>query len=162
MHYKPRLHIVLFEPEIHYNAGAVGRTCVAVGAKLWFVRPLGFRLDDYHLRRAGLDYWQHLEWEVVDNWQALLEMLPNTGRWMFSKRAKRPYCEAQFQEGDVLVFGNESQGLPQSMIDAAMYRALRIPVREPVRSLNLSNCVAILCYEALRQWQITPADQSTR
>ena len=162
MHYTPRLHIVLYEPEIPHNAGSVGRTCVAVGAKLWLVRPLGFYLDDHHLRRAGLDYWQHLEWEVVDNWQALLDKLPEAGRWLFSKRAKRPYSDVQFQEGDVLVFGNESQGLPQSMIDVAMDHALRIPVREQVRSLNLSNCVAILCYEALRQWQIAPENECTR
>jgi tRNA (cytidine/uridine-2'-O-)-methyltransferase len=116
MHYNPRLHIVLFEPEIPHNAGSVGRTCVAVGAKLWLVRPFGFRLDDHHLKRAGLDYWQHLEWEAVDNWSALLEKLPPTRRWLFSKRAKHPYYETQFQEGDVLVFGNESQGLPEAML----------------------------------------------
>jgi tRNA (cytidine/uridine-2'-O-)-methyltransferase len=161
MHYNPRLHIVLFEPEIPHNAGSVGRTCVAVGAKLWLVRPFGFRLDDHHLKRAGLDYWQHLEWEAVDNWSALLEKLPPTRRWLFSKRAKHPYYETQFQEGDVLVFGNESQGLPEAMLEAAGHQALRIPIREQVRSLNLSNSVAILCYEALRQWQIEPAHQIT-
>src|SRR3954469_23020374 len=74
--YDPRLHIVLHQPEIPYNTGSVGRTCVAVGAKLWLVRPLGFRVDDYYLRRAGLDYWEHLEWQVVEDWQDLLSKLP--------------------------------------------------------------------------------------
>src|SRR5262245_35541905 len=83
--YEPRLHIVLHQPEIPYNTGSVGRTCVAVGAKLWLVRPLGFRVDDYYLRRAGLDYWEHLEWQVVDNWADLLSALPSSRRWLFTK-----------------------------------------------------------------------------
>ena len=89
------LHIVLFEPEIHYNAGNVGRTCVALQAKLWMVRPLGFRLDDRHLHRAGLDYWEHLQWEVVDDWPALLQRLPNTRPWFFTKTATQIYSDAQ-------------------------------------------------------------------
>ena len=84
--YEPQLHVVLHEPEIPHNAGSVGRTCVAIGAKLWLVRPLGFRVDDYHLRRAGLDYWQHLEWEVVDDWQHLCKNLDSARYWYFSKR----------------------------------------------------------------------------
>src|SRR6202790_5797603 len=82
--YEPRLHIVLHQPEIPYNTGSVGRTCVAAGAKLWLFRPLGFRVDDYYLRRAGLDYWPHLEWEVVDDWQHLLVRLPQQPTWFFS------------------------------------------------------------------------------
>jgi len=151
--YEPRLHIVLVQPEIPYNAGSVGRTCVATGAKLWLVRPLGFRTDDYHLRRAGLDYWEHLEWEVVDDWPGLLARLPQCQPWYFSKTADRCYLDARFELGDMLVFGSESQGLPPSMLDAATDRALRIPIRPAVRSLNLSNAVAVVTYEALRQWQ---------
>src|ERR1051325_1253498 len=83
--YSPLLHVVLHQPEIPYNTGSVGRTCVAAGAKLWLVRPLGFRLDDYYLRRAGLDYWEHLEWEVVDDWAALAARLPLDRAWYFSK-----------------------------------------------------------------------------
>lgn len=162
MPYQPQLHVVLLEPEIPHNTGSVGRTCVAVGAKLWLIRPLGFRLDDYYLRRAGLDYWQHLEWEVVDDWQALLEKLPAARRWLFSTRAERPYQQAAFQQGDVLVFGNESQGLPQSMLDAAGPFGLQIPIRPEVRSLNLSNSVAIVCYEALRQWLPAPTPEIVR
>ncbi len=150
--YTPRLHVVLHRPEIPYNTGSVGRTCVAVGAKLWLVRPLGFRVDDYHLRRAGLDYWQHLEWEVVDDWPTLLAQLPTERHWYFTKKATRSYAAAVLQVGDILVFGNESQGLPEELLTASADRSLRIPTRQEVRSLNLSNAVAVAAYEALRQW----------
>ena len=151
--YQPRLHIVLYQPEIPYNTGSVGRTCVAVGAKLWLVRPLGFRVDDYHLRRAGMDYWQHLEWQAVDDWAALCEHLPTERHWYFSKKATRSYAEPQFDEGDVFVFGRESLGLPDEILANNQDRCLRLPTRPQVRSLNLSNTVAVACYEALRQWE---------
>ncbi len=150
------MHIVLYHPEIPYNTGSVGRTCVALGAKLWLVRPLGFRVDAHHLRRAGLDYWQHLEWEVVDDWPALLERLPAERHWRLTKKSSREYTTAQFVEGDVLVFGSESQGLPDAILAQQPERNLRIPTREEVRSLNLSNSVAIVAYEALRQWDASP------
>jgi tRNA (cytidine/uridine-2'-O-)-methyltransferase len=157
MKYEPLLHVVLHQPEIPYNTGSVGRTCVAVGAKLWLVRPLGFRIDDYYLRRAGLDYWEHLEWEVVDDWAALVARLtveaPRREPWLFTKKATRSYTDVKFERGDVLVFGSESQGLPASLLESNSERALRIPIRPQVRSLNLSNSVAIAAYEALRQWQ---------
>ena len=150
--YNPLLHIVLHQPEIPHNTGSVGRTCVAAGAKLWLVRPLGFRVDDYYLRRAGLDYWQHLEWEVVDDWAELLQRLPGCRPYLFSKAAARAYTDVAYAVGDVLVFGSESQGLPASLIAQHAERALRVPIREQVRSLNLSNTVAIAAYEALRQF----------
>jgi tRNA (cytidine/uridine-2'-O-)-methyltransferase len=157
MKYQPLLNIVLHQPEIPYNTGSVGRTCVAVGAKLWLVRPLGFRIDDYYLRRAGLDYWEHLEWEIVDDWPSLMARLaqevPGKEPWLFSKTATQNYTGVKFVQGDILVFGSESYGLPRSLLDANFQRALRIPIREQVRSLNLSNSVAIVAYEALRQWQ---------
>jgi tRNA (cytidine/uridine-2'-O-)-methyltransferase len=150
--YEPALHIVLYEPEIPYNAGSVGRTCVAVGAKLWLVRPLGFRMDDYYLRRAGLDYWERLVWEAVDDWHALLAALPASRPWLFTKKAERSYWSADYEREDVLVFGSESAGLPESLLAAHPGRQLRIPMRADVRSLNVSNSVAVAAYEALRQW----------
>jgi tRNA (cytidine/uridine-2'-O-)-methyltransferase len=159
MKYEPLLHIVLYQPEIPHNTGSVGRTCVAIGAKLWLVRPLGFRIDDYYLRRAGLDYWEHVEWEIADDWQTLIERLQqSTGRWqpwLFTKTAQRPYTSVEFQREDILVFGSESGGLPPSLLEANRDRALRIPIRPQVRSLNLSNSVAIAAYEVLRQWGST-------
>jgi tRNA (cytidine/uridine-2'-O-)-methyltransferase len=153
MKYAPLLHVVLYQPEIPYNTGSVGRTCVAAGAKLWLVRPLGFRIDDYYLRRAGLDYWEHLEWEAVDDWPALLARLEGRAFWYFTKKAKRSYIAARFAEGDVFVFGSESQGLPEPLLDAHRDRQLRIPLRPQARSLNLSNAVAVATFEALRQWE---------
>lgn len=147
----PALHIVLYQPEIPQNAGNIGRTCVALGAKLWLVRPLGFRMDERHLRRAGLDYWQHLDWEVVDDWAALRQRLPEREPWLFTKTAERLYTTAAFRTGDVLVFGSETQGLPLSLLEAADDRTLRIPMREAARSLNLACAVAVAAYEARRQ-----------
>lgn len=150
--YEPLLHIVLHQPEIPYNTGSVGRTCVASAAKLWLVRPLGFRVDDYYLRRAGLDYWEHLEWEVVDDWAALVERLPPREPYLFTKWAARGYASVAYQPGDVLVFGSESQGLPPALVEQHAQRALRIPLRAEARSLNLSNAVAVAVFEARRQW----------
>lgn len=150
--YDPLLHIVLHQPEIPYNTGSVGRTCVAVGAKLWLVRPLGFRVDDYYLRRAGLDYWEHLAWQVVDHWDELQTSLLGRRFWLFTKKAELPYTEIAFEKGDVLVFGSESAGLPDTILAAHTNAQLRIPTRTDVRSLNLSNAVAVASYEALRQW----------
>jgi tRNA (cytidine/uridine-2'-O-)-methyltransferase len=150
--YDPVLHVVLYHPEIPHNAGAVGRTCVALGAKLWMVRPMGFRIDDRQLRRAGLDYWSHLLWEVVDDWEALVLRLPDRQPWFFSKKAPLIYSQARFRVGDVLVFGNESQGLPSWMLDSNAARCLRIPIRPQTRSLNLSVSVGIIAFEAHRQW----------
>jgi tRNA (cytidine/uridine-2'-O-)-methyltransferase len=153
-HYDPLLHIVLHQPEIPHNTGSVGRTCVAVGAKLWLVRPLGFRVDDYYLRRSGLDYWERLEWEVVDDWDALLKQLPAAREsYLFTKSARNNYLDVSYPKGVVLVFGSESRGLPPSLLEEHAERTLRIPIRDAVRSLNLSNAVAITAYEALRQWR---------
>lgn len=155
MRYEPRLHIVLHEPEIPPNAGNVGRTSVAIAAKMWLVRPLGFQLDDYYLRRAGLDYWEELEWEVADSWAHLLERLAASGAgglWLFSARASRSYLDVAYQPGDVLVFGRESRGLPSEITAAHPERLVTIPSRPQVRSLNVANCAAIAAYEAVRQW----------
>ena len=151
--YEPLLHVVLYQPEIPYNTGSVGRTCVAVGAKLWLVRPLGFRVDDYYLRRAGLDYWEHLVWQVVDDWDELASRTRRPPLWLFTKKAERSYLDVAYEPGDVLVFGSESAGLPDALLADHADAQLRIPTRSDVRSLNLSNAVAVAAYEALRQWQ---------
>ncbi len=147
----PTFHIVLHAPEIPPNTGNVARTCVATGAKLWLVKPLGFVIDDAHLRRAGCDYWEHLDWEVVDDWAALTQRLPMERLWLFTKRATALHHEVRFQSGDVLVFGSESSGLPEAILQAHADQWVRLPSRPEVRSLNLSNAVAVAVYEGLRQ-----------
>jgi tRNA (cytidine/uridine-2'-O-)-methyltransferase len=146
-----RFHVILVEPEIAGNVGAIGRTCVAVGAMLWLVRPLGFLMTDRHIRRAGLDYWPHLDWRVVDHLDEVAEALGRDRLWLFSTRGTTSYTEARFALGDALVFGPESRGLPTSWLEARPDRALRIPIRPEARSLNLSNSAAVALFEAVRQ-----------
>ena len=148
----PLVHVVLYQPDIPQNAGNIGRTCVAVGAKLWLVRPLGFRLDDRYLRRAGMDYWQHLDWEAVESWDELQQRLPDSRVWCLTKSATRLVWEAVFQPGDVLLFGSETRGLPQSILDENPARNLKLPMRSEVRSLNLASTVNTVVYEAVRQF----------
>ena len=145
------LHVVLYQPEIPQNTGNIGRTCVALGARLWLVEPLGFRLDEPRIRRAGLDYWQHLDWRQVADWATLRRELPSPRLWMFTKHAERDYTEADFADGDALVFGSESRGLPPSLHQSHRGERLRIPMDGPVRSLNLATAVGIVAYEAHRQ-----------
>lgn len=149
----PTLHVVLHQPDIPQNTGNIGRTCVAAGAKLWLVRPLGFRLDERHLRRAGMDYWQHVEWEAVENWRDLKERLAGRNFWYLTKTARRLVWDAEFCPGDVLVFGSETRGLPASILAEQSERNLKFPMREPIRSLNLASTVTAVVYEALRQFQ---------
>jgi tRNA (cytidine/uridine-2'-O-)-methyltransferase len=146
-----KLHVVLFQPEIAANTGAIGRTCVAVGAMLWLVRPLGFHIDDRYLRRAALDYWDDLEYKIVDALDEVAAALGRDRLWSFSTRAARPYTEARYRPGDALIFGPESRGLPLSWLDERPDRAVRIPIRPEARSLNLANAVAIGLFEAARQ-----------
>lgn len=152
------LHIVLFQPEIPPNTGNVGRTCVAVGAKLWLVRPLGFRIDEKSRRRAGLDYWQHLDWQAVDDWPTLLELLPSERIWFLSKHGTKPYTDVAFQPGDAFVFGSETDGLPKTLLEQYSARVLRIPMQREARCLNLASSVAVVAYEARRQLSIAGSD----
>ena len=147
----PPFHVVLLNPEIASNAGAIGRTCVAVGASLWLVRPLGFLLDDRRVRRAGLDYWEHLDLRLVDRLDEAVDALGPGRCWYFSTKAERLYTEAEFRPGDALIVGPESRGIPERTLAEAGGRALRIPMRPEARSLNLANAASIALYEAVRQ-----------
>ncbi len=149
---KTILNVVLFQPEIPQNTGNIGRTCVALGAKLWIVRPTGFRLDSANLKRAGLDYWQHLDWQVVDHWAALEEQLPMQSAWLVTKFGSVNYTDAHFQHGDILVIGRETNGLPESLRQShPADQQLHVPMPGPVRSLNQATCTGIVMYEAYRQ-----------
>ena len=149
--YQPILNIVLHSPEIPQNTGAIGRTCLALQAKLWLVRPLGFQLNEKTLRRAGLDYWQHLEWEIVDHWEALEQKLNGVQKWYFSRFATKSFRSVEYSPGDALVFGSETSGLPGSLTQEHPNELLRIPTRPEVRSLNLASSVAVAGYECQRQ-----------
>jgi tRNA (cytidine/uridine-2'-O-)-methyltransferase len=155
VNYEPLLHVVLYQPEIPPNTGNIGRSCVAVGAKLWLIKPLGFQINEKELRRAGLDYWPHLEWEAVENWTELATRLAAplaAGRaWFFTKHARRLYTDVAYQPGDLLIFGSESSGLPRELVTQFSEQAVRVPMRPPVRSLNLSATAATAMYEAVRQ-----------
>jgi len=148
----PLLHVVLYQPDIPQNTGNIGRTCVAIGAKLWLVRPLGYRLDAKHLRRAGMDYWQHLDWEAVDSLQEVEQRLSDRNWWCLTKTATRLVWDAEFTPGDVLLFGSESRGLPDSVLKQQALRNLKLPMHDVVRSLNLASTVNTVAYEAVRQF----------
>ena len=144
------LHLVLIEPEIPQNTGNVARTAVALGARLHLVRPFGFRWGDPRMRRAGLDYWQHLDYVLHDSLPAFLAALPEGARvFAFSARAERSLYSARFRSGDWLLFGSETRGLPPEVRER--FPALRIPTPGPVRSLNLAVAVGVAAYEAFRQ-----------
>ena len=149
---EPLLHVVLYQPDIPQNTGNIGRTCVAVGAKLWLVRPLGFRLDEKHLKRAGMDYWPLLDWEAVDSLQEIEAKLPGRSWWCLTKTASNLVWDAEFSPGDILLFGSETRGLPQHVLDENPSRNLKLPMREDVRSLNLASTVNTVVYEAVRQF----------
>ncbi len=154
------LHIVLVEPEIPPNTGNIGRLCLATGARLHLVQPLGFSLDEKSLRRAGLDYWQHLDWRLWPSLDALkadakaaveVENRSPVRFFYLTTKSDRPYWDAAFEDGDYLVFGRETKGLPESLLHANPDGCLTIPMTGPARSLNLATAVGIVLYEALRQ-----------
>jgi tRNA (cytidine/uridine-2'-O-)-methyltransferase len=148
------LHIVLVEPEIHWNTGNVGRTSLAVGAELHLVRPLGFSLEDKEVRRAGLDYWPRVRLTVWESWAAIAAALPGMGEpFFFSGGATREHWQPCYPDRTVLVLGRESVGLPPDLLAANRERSVRIPMADPqLRSLNLSTAAALGAYEVLRQW----------
>ncbi len=142
---------MLVEPEIPENTGNISRTCSVTGARLHLVRPLGFSVDDRHLKRAGLDYWQYLDVSYYDSFEKVEEAYPGARFFLASTHAARSYAEVNYQNGDFLVFGKETAGLSPALLSRRAADAVRIPMLPARRSLNLSNSVAVVLYEALRQ-----------
>lgn len=144
------LHIVLHEPEIPQNTGTIGRTCVAIGARLHLIKPLGFSLADKYLKRAGLDYWQYLDLQIHPGWTSFKKTYPNANLWYFSKKAENSYYGMPFGKEAFLVFGKETAGLTESILAESPRRCLRIPMKSEARCLNLAVAVGIAAYEVLR------------
>lgn len=145
------MHIVLHQPEIPANTGNIGRTCVATGTALHLIEPLGFHLDEKSIKRAGMDYWDKLDVTRYINYQEFQEKNPGAKIWYATTKARRLYTEADFSPGDYIMFGKESAGIPEELLVENEETCIRIPMLEEIRSLNLSNAVAIVLYEALRQ-----------
>jgi tRNA (cytidine/uridine-2'-O-)-methyltransferase len=147
------MHIVLVEPEIPPNTGNVARLCAATRTTLHLVEPFGFRLDDAQLRRAGMDYWRHVDCRRWPDWRTFYGALPSGARlWFIETGGPLRYTDVRYEPGDYLVFGRETAGLPRAILEAHRDRWVRIPLFHPqARSLNLSNCVALVLFEALRQ-----------
>lgn len=147
-----KFNIVLVEPEIPQNTGNISRTCAATHSSLFLVRPFGFEITDKHLKRAGLDYWQYLDLHYLDGVDELFEKYYNGDNFYFmSTKGKKVYSDVKFKDGDFLIFGKETHGLPEPLLKKYYDKTLRIPMYADLRSLNLSNSVAITLYEALRQ-----------
>lgn len=144
-------HIVLVEPEIPQNAGNIARTCAATGAHLHMIRPLGFEVTDKYLKRAGLDYWHLVDISYYDSFEELQAKYPESRFFYFTTKGRHRHSDAAFKDGDFLVFGKETKGLPEELLLRHEEECLRIPMFSEARSLNLGNSVAIALYEALRQ-----------
>ena len=147
------MHIVLHQPEIPANTGNIGRTCVATGTSLHLIEPLGFHLDEKSIKRAGKDYSEHLEVTRYINYEEFLPKHPGAKIWMATTKAKHVYTDVQFGPDDFIMFGKESAGIPEEILVDNEETCIRIPMLPDIRSLNLSNSVAIVLYEALRQNQ---------
>jgi len=145
------VHVVLVEPEIPPNTGNISRTCAVTGTELHLVEPLGFSIDDRQLKRAGLDYWPFLKLHIHENLHGFLQTVATENFWFLTAYGKRSYAEINYRPDDFLVFGKETAGLPKELLAAYPERTVRIPMGSELRSLNLSNSVAIVLYEALRQ-----------
>lgn len=147
------MHVVLLEPEIPPNTGNVARLCAATNTTLHLIEPFGFKLDDTQLKRAGMDYWQHVRWFRWRNWLDFrAQVSPGSLLWYIESNGSKRYSDARFGRDDYLVFGRETAGLPKTLVEENRQSWLRIPMFNPnARSLNLSNCVALVLFEALRQ-----------
>lgn len=146
------LNIVLIEPEIPQNTGNISRTCAATGARLHLVKPFGFEINDKHLKRAGLDYWQYLDITYYENQAEFFEKNKGKPFYFFTTKALHRHSDVEYPDGAYLVFGKETKGLPEELLLENRDSCVRIPMIDEARSLNLSNAVAIATYEALRQW----------
>lgn len=145
------MHIILHQPEIPANTGNIGRTCVATGTSLHLIEPLGFRLNEKEIKRAGMDYWEHLDVTRYVNFEEFKEKHPGAKIWMATTKAKHSYTDVSFGPDDFIMFGKESAGIPEEILVEYEPTCIRIPMLPQIRSLNLSNSVAIVLYEALRQ-----------
>ena len=145
------LNIVLYEPEIPANTGNIGRTCVATGTKLHLIEPLGFRLDEKSIKRAGMDYWKDVDVTTYVNWQEFCEKNPTAKIYMATTKGRHVYTEVSYEPDCFIMFGKESAGIPEEILLENQETAIRIPMIGDIRSLNLGNSVAIVLYEALRQ-----------
>ncbi len=145
------MNIVLLEPEMPANTGNIGRTCVATGTRLHLIEPLGFRLDEKQIRRAGLDYWKHLDLTVYDNYEDFLDKNPGAKIYMATTKAQKTYTHVSYEPDCFIMFGKESAGIPEELLLTNKENTIRIPMVGDIRSLNLGNSVAIVLYEALRQ-----------
>ncbi|MGN0395526.1 MAG: tRNA (uridine(34)/cytosine(34)/5-carboxymethylaminomethyluridine(34)-2'-O)-methyltransferase TrmL [Coprococcus sp.] len=145
------LNIVLHEPEIPANTGNIGRTCVAAGARLHLIEPMGFKINEKQVKRAGLDYWNKLDVTIYDNFEDFLQKNPGAKLYMATTKAKQKYTDVKFEENAYIMFGKESAGIPEEILLDYKETAIRIPMYPDIRSLNLGNSVAIVLYEALRQ-----------
>ena len=146
------INIVLVEPEIPQNTGNIARTCAATGARLHIVKPMGFTIDDKKLKRAGLDYWQYLDITYYENLDDFLKKTAGANYYLFTTKGQRVYSDVNYPDNCYLIFGKETKGLPEEFIIANRQSALRVPMQGEIRSLNLSNTVALATYEVLRQW----------
>lgn len=151
MIYKPKFNIVLWQPEIPNNTGNIGRTCVAMHAKLHLIKPLGFEITDKAVKRSGLDYWPYLQKEIHESWEAFVENEKIGQLYFVTTKADKLYYEVQFKKNDYFIFGKETKGLPEELMNTSPESKIRIPMLGMTRSLNLANSVAIVGYEALRQ-----------
>lgn len=149
------MNIILHQPEIPANTGNIGRTCVATGSSLHLIEPLGFHLDEKSIKRAGMDYWEHLDVTRYMNYAEFLEKHPGARIWMATTKARRSYTEVSYAPDDFIMFGKESAGIPEEILVEHEENCIRIPMLPAIRSLNLSNSVAIVLYEALRQNQFS-------
>ena len=145
------LNIVLHEPQIPPNTGNIARLCVAMGARLHLIHPLGFTTDEAQMRRAGLDYWKFLDWIQHESWKMFFDKHSRCRLHFYSKKATRPYTEARYEKDDFLIFGSETKGLPEEILARHQDQTWTIPMWGPTRSINLATSVGIVAYEALRQ-----------